>query len=115
MDTDLKAHLKELEEAHIRPEVRKDPGKLGQILADDFWEIGSSGVIYTRKECLELGVVLTEMTLHDYKVQPLAPDVVLATYLIRDKTRNRNTLRSSIWKYVDGRWRLSFHQGTITK
>lgn len=114
MDNELKLHLKELEERHTNLEVRKSREELDYILADDFFEIGSSGYMFDKKECLESGVVLTEMTLHNYEIYPLASDVVLSTYFIIDKTRNRNTLRSSIWKKMDDRWQLYFHQGTIT-
>lgn len=104
----------ELEESHISLEVRKSREKLDRVLADDFFEIGSSGYMFDKKECLEKGVALTEMSLHNYEIYPLAPDVILSTYFITDKTRNRNTFRSSIWKHIDGRWQLYFHQGTIT-
>lgn len=114
MNVELKGHLKKLEESHIRLEVRKSREKLDKILADDFFEISSSGYMFDKKECLETGVVLTEMSLHNYEIYPLAPDVVLSTYFIVDKTRGRNTLRSSIWKCIDGSWKLYFHQGTIT-
>lgn len=114
MDVILKEHLKELEVSHTRLEVRKSSEELDKILADDFFEIGSSGYIFDKQECLEDGVVLTEMSLYNYEIYPLASDVVLSTYFIVDKTRNRNTLRSSIWKFIDGRWQLFFHQGTIS-
>ena len=114
MDTNLKEHLKQLEERHIKPEVRESREKLDEILADEFFEIGSSGYMYDKKECLETGVVLTEMSLYNFEIYSLAEDVVLSTYFIVDKTRNRNTYRSSIWKFIDGRWQLYFHQGTIT-
>lgn len=114
MNSHLKEHLKELEKSHTSLEVRKSREKLNKILADDFFEIGSSGYMFDKKECLESGVILTEMTLHHYEIYPLASDVVLSTYFINDKTRKRNTLRSSIWKLIDGRWQLFFHQGTIT-
>ena len=110
----LKEHLQTLEESHIGLEVRTSMEKLDEILADEFFEIGSSGFMYDKQECLETGVVLTDMTLHNYEIYPLAEDVVLSTYFIVDTTRNRNTLRSSIWKLIDGRWQLYFHQGTIT-
>ncbi|AYA75741.1 DUF4440 domain-containing protein [Bacillus sp. Y1] len=110
----LKEHLRQLEESHINLDIRRSKEKLDEILADDFFEIGSSGTMFTKKECLVTGVVLTEMTLHNYEIHPLANDVVLSTYFIKDTTRNRNTLRSSIWKLIDGRWQLYFHQGTIT-
>jgi hypothetical protein len=114
MGGNLKEHLKQLEESHTNLETRKSSEQLDQLLADDFFEIGSSGYMFNKKECIESGVVLTEMELHNYEIYPLASDVVLSTYFINDKTRNRNTLRSSIWKFIDGRWQLYFHQGTVT-
>jgi len=111
---DLKKHIKRLEESHITPNVRENMGKLDEILADEFFEIGSSGYMYDKKECLETGVVLSDMTMHNFDMYPLADDVVLTTYYIVDTTRNRNTYRSSIWKLIEGRWQLYFHQGTIT-
>ena len=114
MIENLKEHLQQLEESHTGLEVRRIKEKLDAILADDFFEIGSSGYIYDKKECLETGVVLTEMKLHNYEIYPLAHDIVLATYFLVDTTRERNTLRSSIWKLIDGHWQLYFHQGTIT-
>ena len=110
----LKEHLQQLEESHTGMEVRMSRERLDEILADDFFEIGSSGFMYDKKECLETGVVLTEMKLHNYEIYPLAHDVVLATYFLVDTTRERNTLRSSIWKFINGKWQLYFHQGTIT-
>ncbi|WP_078548798.1 nuclear transport factor 2 family protein [Litchfieldia alkalitelluris] len=114
MDSTLKEHLKALEESHTRLAVRQSREEMDQILADEFFEIGSSGRMFDKKECLEMGVVLTEMSLHNYEIYPLAPDVVLSTYLIVDTTRKRNTLRSSIWRLIDEKWQLYFHQGTIT-
>lgn len=114
MEVNLKEHIKELEERHTGLEVRKSHEELDKILADDFFEIGSSGYMFDKKECLESGVVLTEMSLHNHEIYPLSSEVVLSTYFVVDKTRNRNTLRSSIWKLIDGRWQLYFHQGTIS-
>ena len=67
-EKNLKDHLKKLEESHTGMEVRTSLEKLDAILADDFFEIGSSGYMYDKKECLESGVVLTEMTLHNYEI-----------------------------------------------
>ncbi|WP_339212661.1 DUF4440 domain-containing protein [Solibacillus sp. FSL W8-0372] len=114
MVENLKEHLQQLEESHTGLEVRMSRERLDEILADDFFEIGSSGFMHDKKECLETGVVLAEMKLHNYEIYPLAHDVVLATYFLVDTTRERNTLRSSIWKFIDGKWQLYFHQGTIT-
>ncbi|MBA2173687.1 DUF4440 domain-containing protein [Halobacillus locisalis] len=115
MNQQLIQQLKVLEKSHISLEVRTSKEAMNEILADEFWEIGSSGIIYDKEYCLEQGVVLTDMSLHHYHVQELSEGVALATYLVVDKTRQRNTWRSSIWKFIDDRWQLYFHQGTITK
>lgn len=114
MNKELKIILRELEESHLILENRKSPEKLEEILADEFLEIGSSGYMFGKSECLVDGVTLHELTLHHFEIHPLAPEVVLTTYLIHNKTKGQNTLRSSIWKKIDGRWQLYFHQGTKT-
>ncbi|WP_117169534.1 DUF4440 domain-containing protein [Paraliobacillus sediminis] len=111
----LKAQLKALEKSHLSQDVRKDVKKLDEILETDFIEIVSSGFMFYKEDCLTSGVELFDMSLHNYEVQILAPDVVLATYFIEDKTRSRNTLRSSIWKLIYKIRKLYFHQGTITE
>ncbi|WP_234122172.1 hypothetical protein [Clostridium hydrogenum] len=44
-------------------------------------------------------------------------DCVQATYkMIKEYEENEDrkcTLRSSIWKYRDGKWKMIFHQGTL--
>lgn len=110
----LEEELKKLENHHLQLSTRESTAKLNRLLAEDFWEIGSSGIPYDKAFCLDQGVVLTEMTLHHYEIQPLSEDTALATYYVEDTTRHRNTLRSSIWKKLDERWQLYFHQGTIT-
>jgi hypothetical protein len=114
MNQQLKELIFELEQSHIQNDIRVDLVELGEILAEDFFEIGSSGHVYTREECLTDGVVLSDMKMYNFELHPLAEHVVLTTYFIVDSTRKRNTYRSSIWKQVDGRWRLYFHQGTIS-
>lgn len=111
----LQDRIQQLEEMLLNLEVRASREQLDELLADDFFEIGSSGYIFNKVDCIQDGVVLTEMTLHHLEVRELADDLVLTTYFIVDKTRNRNTWRSSIWKKKDGVWQMYFHQGTITQ
>jgi len=58
------------------------------------------------------------MTCKDFEVKALAPDVVLTTFRVvkynEPRSEMRHSLRSSIWKYIDGRWQMVFHQGTPT-
>ena len=105
--------IRELEESHLHPDIRKSSEKLGHILADNFVEIGSSGRMFGKEECLADGVSPDEMTIHDFAMRRLSEGIVLTTYQIMNKINNRRTLRSSIWKQIDGRWQLYFHQGTI--
>ena len=55
----------------------------------------------------------------DFSIRGLARDVIFATYLsIRQEESGNHplhSLRSSIWKQIDGRWQMVFHQGTLVK
>ncbi|WP_173915345.1 DUF4440 domain-containing protein [Halobacillus sp. Marseille-Q1614] len=114
MDNNFKEQLKKLEESHLNLEVRRSSEELDKILADEFFEFGSSGKIINKNDCINAGVTLDELKLYDFEIHPLARDVVLTTYYIHNKTKKRNSLRSSIWKFQKGRWKLFFHQGTVT-
>lgn len=37
------------------------------------------------------------------------------TKLIAEEIDKKNSLRSSIWKCIEGKWKMIFHQGTLTK
>ncbi len=112
----LKNHLLELEQQLLDPETRTSPTEIDKLLTDDFFEFGSSGNIWYKSDSVGgEGLTVRKMTLSDFEIYPLSDESVLATYRIKDETRKLNTLRSSIWKLVDGRWQMFFHQGTITK
>jgi len=55
----------------------------------------------------------------DFSVSPLSEGVTLVTYrsVKRDPVggREMQPLRSSIWKLIDDRWQMVFHQGTPTE
>ena len=110
----LAEHIRELEERLLSPEIRTNVAELDRLLADDFFEYGSSGNVCYKKDCVvEGGISVRELFLYDFQIHPLAADAVLATYRIEDRTRIQHTLRSSIWRYRDGRWQMFFHQGTV--
>lgn len=58
------------------------------------------------------------MEMSDFKSKPLSATVVLNMYQLTrvfgKGEKLSRSLRSSIWKYEDGRWQLVFHQGTMT-
>jgi len=120
-DPGLAAHLRRLEEELLRPEVRASRAALEALLATDFIEIGRSGRVYDREGILaalaaEGAGATPDLRVEGFSVRVLAPGVALATYrsMAEDAAggRPRVTLRSSIWRHEDDRWRMAFHQGT---
>ena len=114
----LQEELGALERALLQPAVRKDAGQLTQLLAEDFVEIGSVGGAFTREQVIQALAreSPTKWTIEDLKARLLGDGVALVTYRasrIRDGQRV-DSLRSSIWKRDAGRWRMAFHQGTLT-
>jgi hypothetical protein len=57
-----------------------------------------------------------ERRLDNFRVTPLAPGVMLATYLAERRPTAQGvasrSLRSSIWRQHNCLWQMVFHQGT---
>jgi hypothetical protein len=100
-----------LETALHRKQVRNSRAAVSELLADEFIEFGSSGRRFNKSQiidALEKEESEQQVEVEDFVAQELAPAVVLVTYVVK----NSGTLRSSIWKSIDGRWQMVFHQGT---
>lgn len=117
--SELNELLKRLEEQLLTPEVRQSASKLGSLLSDDFIEIGSSGVAYTKPQVIDaLSKETGELrfSIEDFRSKVLAPGLALVTYrLTEGHINNENcssSLRSSIWRLQEGSWQIVFHQGT---
>jgi hypothetical protein len=118
----LKTHILKLENDLLKPEKRQSVEKTSELLSDGFTEFTSSGCIYNYNigQVIDEGTNLEEMDweIKDFKINQLSNDCVLATYrLIKHSELNENkrySLRSSIWKCFDGKWKMIFHQGTLT-
>ena len=109
----LKEQLLQLEEKLLKPEIRKSKDELSKLLADTFFEFGSSGkVLYKDEDIGEMTLGEVRMTLSDFEIHPLSEEIVLTTYRIFNEVNEQHSLRSSIWKIVDGNWKMHFHQGT---
>ncbi|KQY31870.1 hypothetical protein ASD32_04595 [Rhizobium sp. Root483D2] len=117
-DSDLAAHLRQLEERLHDPQVRGSALLAGELLDADFTEFGSSGAVYTRAgiiaalvaEAAEAGPAVRS---ENYRLTRLSETVALLTY--ETARENRRVLRSSIWRCTKGQWRMAFHQGTPMK
>ena len=93
----------------------REPSEVSQLLADDFVEFGSSGRCFTKLEVIQAlhTQPVVEFEASDFRVRFLDHHIVLLTYVARRKGSLPSTsLRSSLWKQQDGRWKLVFHQGT---
>jgi hypothetical protein len=109
-----------LEEQLLKPEVRGSSDEVGYLLADEFIEFGSSGRVYDKRQIIEAlqqetPDPTTRISLVDFVARRLASEVILVTYRTIRPDRPESRLRSSIWKLVEGRWQMVFHQGTPAK
>ena len=118
----IEKHILQLENDLLKSEIRKSSQKINEILANDFIEFCSSGSEYYYKN----GDVFQEQNdnhtlcweILDFQIKELSDDCILAMYkVIKHSELNESkkySLRSSIWKYYDGKWKMTFHQGTLT-
>ncbi|KLU67243.1 hypothetical protein DEAC_c04550 [Desulfosporosinus acididurans] len=118
MGSSLHEQIYDLEDRLLQPEIRRSGEEISMLLADDFVEFGSSGRTYDKIQVVEgLPHSPTVPTvIEDFQVKVLSTYVVLATYRAvkanESREEMRNSLRSSIWRFTDGRWQIVFHQGT---
>jgi hypothetical protein len=110
--------LRALEVSLWTTETRFDPALMEQTLDKDFVEFGRSGRRYERAEMIfpadQMQPIDIRLPLPDYSVDLIAPDVALVTYTsdVRYDGTVHCARRSSLWRRVDGSWKLRFHQGT---
>jgi hypothetical protein len=114
--------LRRLEEELLKQEFRHSPDQVSALLSDDFVEFGSSGGVYNKHQVIEAleqegpPDPSIRISLVDFIARRLASDVILVTYrTIQESgpgTTQESRLRSSIWKLIEGRWQMVFHQGT---
>ena len=114
----LKEIIFRLENRLLQPDVRKSVIQLNEMISEDFIEIGSSGQLYTKKDVLinlpsspEIKFIMT-----DFRIVILSPNIIQSIFKTEkiNQVTNKTTfsLRSSIWKNDDSKWRMIFHQGT---
>ncbi len=114
----LRDDIRKLEEQLLQSDVRRSRPALEALLADDFTEFASDGAAYSKAQVIDAlqRKATYRRSLTDFHIVALAENVVLATYRAtrRNETLNETveSLRSSIWTHRDGRWQLTFHQGT---
>ena len=115
-----------LDELKSREPIFHHPEKFGKTkldienqMCDEFWEVGASGSIYTRQDVIETLIERYNdpnyqdiWETSDFLLTQIAPDNYLLTYnLIQNNSRH--TKRSTIWRRVNGSWKILYHQGTV--
>ena len=110
--------IRALETKLLRAEVRESAEQLSSILADDFIEFGASGRVYDKNQAVEAVTTAqkSDISMTDFAARILAPGVIFVTYGATKHTSvsgpSVSSLRSSVWKLIDGKWQVIFHQGT---
>ncbi len=100
--------------------TRGNYARLNEIIADDFYEFGSSGNVWTKND------ILTRLPSEDksapqilsrnYQLKELSPDNYFVTYIsyrLINGQEERVALRSSLWRKNNLQWQMIFHQGTF--
>jgi len=116
---DIKGILLELEQELLSPQVRRSREQMDCLLAQEFVEFGSSGRIYDKQSIIR---TLTQPeSIEDFQVEDFimvseSDDTALVCYSCIARSADgdviRKSNRSSLWKLIDGRWQMAFHQGT---
>ncbi|MDZ8068599.1 MAG: DUF4440 domain-containing protein [Nostoc sp. DedQUE08] len=115
--------FRELEERLLQPDVRKSATDIMDLLADEFIEFGSSGRVFNKQQIIESLQnesiqPLTQRLITEFKTLVLVTGVVLVTYRIVRHISGKqpvHSLRSSIWKLNNDRWKMIFHQDTLVR
>jgi hypothetical protein len=118
IETDKMIRL--LEERLLQTNVRHSVNEIDELLADEFIEFGSTGRIFNKKQVIEALQMEApqQLSLTEFKTINLAPEVILTRYIAVKQEQDGQkvySLRSSLWKLIDDRWQMIFHQGTVTK
>ncbi|MDQ0350374.1 hypothetical protein J2R98_000177 [Alkalibacillus filiformis] len=113
---ELTEHLYSLEATLLKGEVRKSAETLNELIADDFVEFSSTGVIYDKENILKRLPSEDDpgITLSNFQIKHLSPTCVLTTFKIFIESKQKFSLRSSVWKLNNEKWQMTFHQGTNT-
>ncbi len=116
---DIKEILLLLEHELLSSQVRASDARLDELLAHAFVEFGSSGRIYDKQSmihALTQAASMENYQIDDFTVVTESEDTALVTYSCKIRSAGgdlvRTSNRSSLWKLLDGRWQMVFHQGT---
>jgi hypothetical protein len=111
-----RADLTRLEEAMWREETRYGLTFQQTHFANDFFEFGRSGRVYSRDQIIQTQghTIQAKLPLPDLQIRLLDANTVQVTYNseVIHKGITEYARRSSIWSRTPAGWVMRFHQGT---
>lgn len=100
--------------------TRANYARLNELLAEDFYEFGSSGNVWTKADILTRlpaeNKSAPAIESRDFSMRKIAADTFFVTYIsfrTIEGIEERTALRSSLWKKTGSGWQMIFHQGTF--
>lgn len=101
-----------------RPRFARTSADFAGMMAEDYWEVGASGQVYTRAFILEhlaqnppVDADEAGWIANDFDCRQIGPDTFLLTYFLDQQTRR--TRRATVWRLTDSAWQVLYHQGTV--
>ena len=117
-EIEIKGLLLSLECSLLANTVRTDKKYISELLDEHFKEYTSSGKVYCYKpgDIFEESFEEISIIEPSFEVISVSPEIALVNYktLKISKDKEIETNRSSIWKKTDNKWKIVFHQGTIS-
>lgn len=119
---EITAELREREPVFQGGPPGADRSYFEAIAADDFEQIGASGLIYPRERMVDMAVDRHErgeagqgLEVEDFTVREVGAHVFLASYTLHQPDGNlrRSSRRTTIWSNASGNWQVLHHQGTM--
>jgi len=111
------AELSAREPIFHRHEFGTSREALLDMTAEDFWEIGASGNVYSRSFVIQTLLERYEAAEEDrfscsqFQVRQVAVDLYQLNYLLQQP--GRLTRRTTLWRRSGDKWKIVFHQGTV--
>jgi|SRR5215813_1556664 len=100
---------------------KKDYPGFGELLANDYLEVGGEGV-YDKQGIINnvKDLTLSDVTFSDWKMIPVDKDTALLTYQVTIKGANKNQeippgpyRAGAVWQNRDGKWVVVYYQETL--
>jgi len=110
--------IRAYEQRLLEPETRRSREEMLKYLADDFYEVGTSGRLFDLDSILETMSTETErkLVMTEFIATAVAEDVILTTFRIIRYVKDLETAssrHSSVWKKRGNLWQMIYHQGTM--